>query len=124
MPESDRFRISSADPGRWLELNHAEPEGGPGPVDRVLVTLRLHGLEASARVDLNTDATQDGEQLAKLFAQMANEWRGWKGEKIWRSLDGELNLAFRHDGIGAIGVKVRMRDETMVNWVVEGGTGT
>jgi hypothetical protein len=67
-----------------------------------------------------TEATQDGEQLAKLFAQMANEWRGWEGEKIWRSLDGELNLAFRHDGIGAINAKVRMRDETMVNWVVEG----
>jgi hypothetical protein len=49
-----------------------------------------------------------GRSPLELFEEMANEWRGWKGSKVWESLEGELALAATHDGLGTIMLKVRL----------------
>jgi hypothetical protein len=50
-----------------------------------------------------------GDGLARLFAEMAAEWRGWEGVKSWESLEGDLGVAAEHDGLGQITIRVGLR---------------
>ncbi|MDM7855506.1 DUF6228 family protein [Cellulomonas alba] len=36
--------------------------------------------------------------LAKYFTSLEASWRGWEGEREWRSLEGELRVVARHAG--------------------------
>ena len=58
---------------------------------------------------------------------MAAEWRGWKGEKKWESLEGELSLTCTSDGLGHVAIQVDLVTDPMREWrgggriVVEAG---
>jgi len=41
---------------------------------------------------------------------MAESWRGWEGEKVWESPEGELELRFTIGATGGIVIKVMLRD--------------
>ncbi|TVT30321.1 DUF6228 family protein [Marinobacter vinifirmus] len=43
-----------------------------------------------------------------LFRDMADNWRGWKGEKIWGALDGEFMLTATATSLGRITVIIEM----------------
>jgi hypothetical protein len=47
---------------------------------------------------------------APLFTEVARDWRGWSGEKIWGDIDGALTLRATCDSLGHIGLSVQMRD--------------
>ena len=66
----------------------------------------LSGREASAatRVDPN-----GGAPIADFFADMAREWRGWDGEKIWEPIEPGLRLSARHDGLGHVALRVALQ---------------
>ena len=48
----------------------------------------------------------DAGHLAVLFDNMAREWRGWPGEKVWYSPEREFDLCATSDGRGHITLKV------------------
>jgi Family of unknown function (DUF6228) len=96
----EQFRLHSARNGGQLEIGHARR-------DRWQVTLSLAGLSASADVDA---CGHDGEHtLDLLFRRLADDWRGWEGERTWSSLEGDLDLAATHDGLGHVALRVRLR---------------
>jgi Family of unknown function (DUF6228) len=71
------------------------------------VTLDLPGLTAAARVD---SSAYDGERtLGRLFRRMADDWRGWDGEREWASIEGLFELTATHDGLGHVSLRVRLR---------------
>ena len=41
-----------------------------------------------------------------LFDELAAEWCGWKGEKKWSSLEGELHLTAKSDKLGHVFLSV------------------
>ena len=48
--------------------------------------------------------------LPRYFAELGRTWRGWVGERIWRSAGERLTLAASHDGIGHVLIRVTFRD--------------
>ena len=85
--------------GASIELSEREGLTQPAGSEFYRVTLRENGFEASTRVyafDPKDDA------LAKFFARLSNDWRGWDGVRSWKSLEGEFEVACEHDGVGHI----------------------
>lgn len=111
--------IGSTSNRKWIEFSDAEPKGVGTPVDTYVFTVQLENLRASTgRLDTHNNFANDGRRLARLFDEMARDWRGWKGEKAWRSTDSEVSLTFTHDGVGLVHVVVRVRGAPMANWEV------
>lgn len=111
--------IRTADPTKWIEFSDAEPKGLPTPIETYVFTVQLANLRASTRrLHAYNDYAKDGRRLGQVFSEMASEWRGWKGEKMWRSTDGEVRLAFIHDHVGLVHVSLDVKDSPAWNWKV------
>lgn len=53
------------------------------------------------------------------FQEMAAASRGWEGDKVWRSLEGELRLVCTRDGLGHIKIAVELRTDWKSDWRAE-----
>src|SRR5437870_2610550 len=51
-----------------------------------------------------------GFWLSSFFEELATNWRGWTGTKVWESVEGELQLQCLSDHTGHITIKVAVRD--------------
>ena len=51
--------------------------------------------------------------LARYFDQLAQDWRGWDGERAWESLEHDLSLIATHDGRGTVRLRVLLRTDTL-----------
>jgi hypothetical protein len=61
----------------------------------VTAELRCDGLAAKRRVVHNY--ASGFEDLADFFGQLADDWRGWSGEQVWESVEGDLRIEARHE---------------------------
>jgi hypothetical protein len=61
----------------------------------------------------------DFDQLGQLLAGFAADWRGWEGERTWRSADTDLVLVCTHDHVGRVNVAVTLRSFEE-DWELEG----
>lgn len=52
----------------------------------------------------------DFDQLGQLLAGFAADWRGWDGDRTWRSADADLVLVCTHDHVGRVDMTVTLRD--------------
>jgi hypothetical protein len=50
------------------------------------------------------------------FRSLANDWRGWDGERSYPSLEGQLHLSCRHDGKGLVEIRVTLRSPEPPKW--------
>jgi hypothetical protein len=78
------------------------------------VELEQEGLRSSAEVWLGPVPP-----LSNLFDDMAANWRGWNGPKVWDSGEGGLTLACLHDGLGHVSIKAELRQHSGSGWVVQ-----
>lgn len=67
-----------------------------GEIRSVLVRLRMPGLNASLRVSAHYATAFD--ELARFLTELAADWRGWRGERTYESLEHDLQLTATHDG--------------------------
>lgn len=72
-----------------LLLTSDVEQGAPESLE---VTLQFDGLTATASV-----YGYQFQDLADYFAELENAWRGWDGTREWRSLEGDMTIAARHD---------------------------
>lgn len=93
----------------------------PGRPTQALATLVLDGLSASVPVEEHYGG--GFKDLAAFFASMERSWRGWRGVRTWKSLEGELTLAAEHRG-GVIELKTTLQRQAFergsVEWTVHG----
>ena len=82
-----------------------EPLRSEGWLESFVVHIQEPGLSATARVE-NSRAIQGPEIF---FQDIAQDWRGWDGEKTWHSLDGELDLTATSDLRGHITIRVQLQ---------------
>jgi hypothetical protein len=69
------------------------------------VTFSSVSLSASHRVWVYT---RDCERLVSLFIEMAENWTGWEGAKIWDAIEGDFSLSCTCDKLGHITLKVAL----------------
>jgi hypothetical protein len=55
--------------------------------------------------------TQGGASPSALFAEMARDWRGWEGTKVWEDLEQILTLKASSDRTGHITLHIEMRPQ-------------
>jgi len=53
-------------------------------------------------------STHEASSPATLFVDMAEHWRGWKGEKTWSDLDAECVLVATCDSFGHVALGVHI----------------
>jgi hypothetical protein len=100
----DEFLIPCASGGGGL-LFYARYPGDPAEsLEWFLVRVTDEDLSAAAHVY----AGYAPRNPADLFADMTQQWTGWPGELVWDSLEGELALRCRHDGLGHIAIRVEL----------------
>jgi hypothetical protein len=56
-------------------------------------------------------AYTDAHGLADLFAIIAENWKGWQGEKKWSSIEGEFSIIATSDKLGHISLSVEMHHD-------------
>jgi uncharacterized protein DUF6228 len=101
--------IRSVSGSARLKLRSRKPADSAGPAESFYATLSLEGLRSSIRV--HTPPYYGGpEGLAKLFEDIAANWRGWSGEKNWASLEGEMRISCTCDKLGHTRMAVLLRD--------------
>jgi hypothetical protein len=65
------------------------------------------------------EAGWEPQSLADFFGGIAADWRGWQGERTWRSAEAELRLAVRHDKTNTVLVRVELEDGAPPHWRCE-----
>lgn len=70
--------------------------GGAGPADYLSVTLT--GPDLSASRQIYAGWLSGFLDLATFFADLADHWRGWQGERVFETIEGDLRIVATHDG--------------------------
>jgi uncharacterized protein DUF6228 len=108
----EALRLESSRDGGVFELDQRDGK-------RWQARLTLPGLRAVTDVD--GSGYGFGEGLSMYFRRIADDWRGWDGPRAWSSLEGELDFEATHDGLGYMGLRVRMRGGLYAeDWGAEG----
>lgn len=81
---------------------------GDGYIAHLRAELRDEGLYAKTIVTINRQADGEGD-LAAFLASLADDWRGWRGSRIWHALEHEMSVAGVHDGRGHVSLEVTLR---------------
>jgi len=81
---------------------------GDGYVAQMTVELRDDGLHARTDVTLSWPPPGQDQDLLVFLQGLADDWRGWSGDRHWRSLDTEMGIAARHDGTGHVTLAVTL----------------
>ena len=62
----------------------------------------------------------DCELLVDLFEYLAQEWKGWDGEKNWSSLEGEFSVSCSADKKGHVHLRLKFKQhEGREPWAAE-----
>lgn len=105
-----KVMIASVNAGTKLEFSDANNE---------YFTVEFSSLSLTAlhRVWMRAE---EGERLIYLFEEMAENWMGWEGVKIWNAIEGDLNLFCTSDKLGHITIEVDLvgRNSSQL-WYVE-----
>jgi len=97
MKSTETFTIRAGD-GAELVL-------GPPDPDAFAAHLHAPGLDAEVAV-----FHYGGDFLGRYFAELAANWRGWEGDREWRSLEGALEFHASISKAGAVLLQVVLRN--------------
>jgi hypothetical protein len=96
-------------------LRFGDIERGPeGEIRSVTVRLQVPGLQASLRVSAHYATGFD--DLVAFFRAVASDWRGWRGERTYESLDHDLRLIATHDGHGHVRLAAQLWSSESAEW--------
>lgn len=95
------------DSGSWKLLPPIDP-WSDGYVAVMRVELHDQGLDAFTDVDLSRPLDGTDFDLVAFLQGLADDWRGWHGERTYRSLDGKMRITARHDGSGHVALRATL----------------
>lgn len=98
-----------AENGRTLRLSNVVRESD-GSVATFDATLSVPG------GSVTTTVFEFGTWLPRFFRELADSWRGFEDAKSFASLEGELLIEARHDGVGTIYCDVHLRQPAPPEW--------
>jgi len=103
------FLIESASGAGAIKFLDRRPADVELPSEEFRVTVSNVNLSASGRIY----ADCGGSHPATLFSEMAERWRGWTGELVWESLEGDLCLRCTQDRTGHVSILVELHSGSM-----------
>jgi Family of unknown function (DUF6228) len=109
MPRLKPLEIRSNEAGAFLVIDR---DSATGPHAHDLgdaywnATLSCGSLQASLRF---YEIGLGG--LAEYLERLARDWRGWRDERRWISLEGDVELVATHNGLGTIALVARLSTE-------------
>lgn len=65
---------------------------------------------------VTTVVYEHGGWLAAYFRELADAWSGFKGTKSFASLEGQLTIDARHDGVGTVWCLIHLREPSPPAW--------
>jgi hypothetical protein len=77
------------------------------------VELRAEGMTATRRVFVH-----GWSDVAGFFADLADNWRGWPGEKTWTSPECDLTMTATHESGSHVRIELVLRDGPVHTWSV------
>ncbi|ODX27808.1 DUF6228 family protein [Vibrio parahaemolyticus] len=81
------------------------PEFNPeGWMEYYTLSLSGRGMNSSVRV---TNEPY-GENPLDFFKQLAEEWHGWEGEKVWSAMEGEYSMSAKSDLTGHVSINFQI----------------
>jgi hypothetical protein len=99
----------TAENGRTLRLFDVVREND-GLVSTFAATLSVPG------GSVTTTVHEFGTSLHRFFRELADDWSGFEDVKSFTSLEGELWIKARHDGVGTIYCEVHLRQPAPPEW--------
>jgi len=96
--EDRAVEIRSSRGGRGLKFHSRSG-------DYFLASVEGDGPQATVRVWGYTDC----DLLVDLFESIARDWRGWQGERTWKSIEGEFRIAVSSKSTGQVTFAVQLR---------------
>jgi uncharacterized protein DUF6228 len=85
------------------------------PVDKHSFTARLTAKDVSSCAKVWTLA---GDWFHDFWRLLANDWKGWAGERLWCSEDSQLELCATMDKAGHVTMMVQLQDTSPFRWRV------
>jgi hypothetical protein len=89
--------IKSSRDGSTLEFCDFAPEYSDADSKSFLLKASTRGWSIEQRASAYLAA-----DLGAYFTDLATHWQGWKGRKLWSTLEGELELSASSDSVGHI----------------------
>jgi hypothetical protein len=77
---------------------HSRRFSSTGWLDSYSISARARNFSAQIEVE----NPPYGLSPAGFFAELADDWTGWKGQKGWGAIEGEYNLSATSDSLGHI----------------------
>jgi hypothetical protein len=62
------------------------------------------------------EAGWEPQSLAKFLQTLDDDWRGWDGERVWKSEEAELRLTAQHDKTNTVTMIVVLEDGAPPRW--------
>jgi hypothetical protein len=93
---------------RWSLYPPVDPYGD-GYVARLRVEVLDDGLSAETTATIDRSTAGSADDLGTFLQQLADNWRGWPGNRVWHALENEMTVDARHDGRGYVTLGVMLR---------------
>ncbi|MEV1017482.1 DUF6228 family protein [Micromonospora sp. NPDC049751] len=93
---------------QWTLHPPTDPHGD-GYVWVVRAQISDDGVTAETTATLAGRWAPENEGLGWFFQSLADDWRGWRGGRTWRSLEGAMEIDAHHDGSGHVAIGVLLR---------------
>jgi len=106
---SEPLVLQYSTPDMWILHPPTDP-WGDGYVAVMRVELRGQGLNAGTDVDVPIPPEGADPDLIVFLQELARDWRGWPGEREWRSLDAKMWIHAVHDGSGHVSMTATLRE--------------
>ena len=101
----EEVTIKSSRSAGELKLSDPKPPGSRYPVEYVRVSLKDKDIAASsAKIFLYTP-----HDLADFFEDLAANWKGWEGIKVWASIEEDFALSCKSDNLGHVAMEVTLK---------------
>jgi len=108
--------IRSSRDGVTLTLSNFAPEDPSHVSESFLVEVKAYDVRAEIRA-----STYMAPDLGQFFASLARDWRGWRGERKWGTLENEFELVATADTVGHVRLGYAIRPPfTDLHWELRG----
>lgn len=111
----DELVISRAPVAVSFSSPRRDGSDDPYAGESFVVTIAAEGLQTSRHVFM---FGFDWAALSAFFADLAESWKGWQGEKAWHSIEHDLEITATADGLGHCDLAFEVRDGPAATWAV------
>jgi Family of unknown function (DUF6228) len=109
------IELRSARDGLKITLSNFVGEDPSSLAESFLVTVNGYEIHATTRV-----SSFRSPSLAEYFQDIADNWRGWEGEKYWSTLESDLEFKATSDKLGHVRLEFSLkRPYTQFGWVLQ-----